>query len=833
LTNPAHVYKVYSKTIGSGCEGAFGTLERPYMKILRRLSMSTTRPICSIIVIASLLTISNFSSVFALSWCDIWWHPAGGDCNWNNPANWGDHCNLDPPQPDESVFISPPWPRLCINGDATCGYLSIMAFSWAGAGDFGVDMYSGTFTCGGGISIGGYGDYDSATFGIPDFTMYSGTVTTPNSYATGLTIGGSSTGYGDTYGRVNMYGGLISVPIIALRFGDVNLFGGTLECTGDANFVLYQNRPENKINVNGGTLKLKGNHATELSNYIANGRIVCIRGGVLAAPVYDGTWTTLTGTNNFNVAWGPTPEVNATNVHYKHSDGNSITLSWQKGDLAKQHDVYFGTSLANVTSATIISAEYKGSRYDANSDPQNWTIAGTFVIGANYYWRVDETNDSNVLAKGLVWKFTTHDGKAYNPKPINGAASLSEPLQLSWTAGDFAASHKVYFTTEQNGGILANPIFPRPTDSRYRGTQTGTTYSLANLAGAFTIVPRTTYWWCVDEVASDGTTPIAWKGPVWSFTASEYVNIDDFEDYNTTDEMRANWETGYSTHCFDCPIEIDPNCDCNGWWPLPKCCYPDPNPNCGYVVGGGGISLVRDAYGKHMQFTYTNNGSNGFYFSEAKRSYKSGTSFTGKGALNPAPAALSINYIGSATNSVYPVYDRMYVALQDTAGNIGIYLNPDANASRVTVWRDWHINLRDINSVGLPYVVRLNDINDFYLGFGVRCNFDSPGGDGNVMFDNIRLEPQTCDPPVIFSADFDGNCYVDMYDLALMTQFWLMDCPASNPCIGVKVPYCPPPNQCVLYDLEYPVVDLNGDDIMDFKDFSILGNEWKTVLLGP
>ena len=63
--------------------------------------------------------------------------------------------------------------------------------------------------------------------------------------------------------------------------GDINLYGGTLECTGDGNFIFNQNRPENKINVNGGTLKLKGNHVTELSNYIANGRIVCIRGGEL------------------------------------------------------------------------------------------------------------------------------------------------------------------------------------------------------------------------------------------------------------------------------------------------------------------------------------------------------------------------------------------------------------------------------------------------------------------------------------------------------------------------------------------------------------------------
>ena len=80
--------------------------------------------------------------------------------------------------------------------------------------------------------------------------------------------------------------------------------------------------------------------------------------------------------------------------------------------MAKQHDVYFGTSTGSLV--------YQGTRYDANSDPCNWTIADfNFKVNTSYYWRIDETNDSNVLAQGLVWKFTTHDGKAYNPKPVN------------------------------------------------------------------------------------------------------------------------------------------------------------------------------------------------------------------------------------------------------------------------------------------------------------------------------------------------------------------------------------------------------------------------------
>jgi hypothetical protein len=503
--------------------------------------------------------------------------------------------------------------------------------------------------------------------------------------------------------------------------------------------------------------------------------------------------TTLVAGVNFNVAWGPSPEVNATNVHYKHDDGNSITLSWQPGDFAKQHDVYFGTS-----TGTLI---YQGTRYDANSDPLNWTIADfNFKVNTNYYWRIDETNDSNVVSQGNVWKFTTHDGKAYNPKPYSGKIGLSEPLTLSWTAGDWAQSangHRVYFGTDAGYVTIAGTA----TTKVYRGTTTNSSYSLTSLYPDYTLVPGTTYYWRVDEV--NGTT--IWKGPTWNFTAAEYVNIDDFEDYNTTAELQATWLTGYSTRCFDCPI--DPNCDCNGWWPLPKCCSPDPN--CGYVVGGGRISFVRDAYGRHMRFTYTNDGTNEFYFSEAKRSYKTGTSFTGMGVLNPYLWALRVDYIGTATNSIDPDFDRMYIALEDTAGNVAIYQNEDPNAARTETWTTWLISLRDINAMGMSSPVKLSAVTGFAMGFGVRCNFESLGGDGNVMFDNIRLYAGCWRSGPPEDPDLDSNGTINLQDLAWMAEYWLVEF-SSGP-----IP------------ISAPRADIYPDCMIDFKDFSVLGSGWK------
>jgi hypothetical protein len=753
--------------------------------------MSTIRPIRSIIVLACLL-MSVPAAMALCPWDDYKeWQPAGGDCNWSNPGNWSPP---GVPGPCDFIAVLPSQPGPCITGNAQCLAIALNLWdptSWGGQ-DTVVTIKSTALDVnfGAALQINSSADYDSATGGRAIVNIYGGTVTTPNwlnsppTLSYGITIGGGSSTYGDSYGILNMYGGLVSVPRIAIYYGDVNLYGGTLQCTTDPNFVFSQDRPENRININGGTLKLKGNYVTELSGYIANGRIVCIRGGVLGVPVYDGTWTTLTDAINFNIAWSPQPVNNATNVHYKTPDGNSITLSWQPGDLAKQHDVYFGTSTGSLV--------YQGSRYDANGDPCNWAITGSFNMGYNYYWRIDETNDSNVLAQGLVWKFTTHDGKAYNPKPADDAnvKPLSEPLQLSWTAGDWAQStngHRVFFGTNYSE-IGAATI--TKTSGVYRGTVSSPVYPLSRLAetgpnppgASFVLTAGKTYYWRIDEVngatiyggPSGGSGQVPSPSPTWSFTPAAYVNIDDFEDYNTTAELTANWLYGYTiTH-----TGADTGC------------------NSATAKGYAGRALIRDATGKYLQYTYNNSGVNslfgGMFFSETKRAYPGGTIFTGGGVISPAPTKLRIDYKGIATNaanSISPMcgdnadLDRMYVAIEDTAGDVAVYLNPDANAQLVTNWTSWYTALKDINDIahgtapnGTPHTVNLEAITGFAIGFGIRGDvLDSDGVDANsiVMFDNIQLVFPTCVPEYGPLADFDGDCDVDINDLDIFVNYWL------------------------------------------------------------
>ena len=82
-----------------------------------------------------------------------------------------------------------------------------------------------------------------------------------------------------------------------------------------------------------------------------------------------------------------------------------VVLNWTSGAYAATHDVYLGTSLADVESAgranpldTLVSQGQVGTTYDP----------GHLAYGQTYYWRVDEVNAAPdaTIYQGDVWQFT-------------------------------------------------------------------------------------------------------------------------------------------------------------------------------------------------------------------------------------------------------------------------------------------------------------------------------------------------------------------------------------------------------------------------------------------
>jgi hypothetical protein len=125
--------------------------------------------------------------------------------------------------------------------------------------------------------------------------------------------------------------------------------------------------------------------------------------------------------------------------------------------------------------------------------------------------------------------------KASSPTPRGGAVDVKQTTTLSWGAGDSAASHEVYFGTDEQAVRNATKTSPE-----YKGTKAlgSESYDPGKLEWA------TTYYWRVDEI--NPTNPDSpWIGNVWRFTTADFLIIDDFESYNAAEnQIWYAWHDG-------------------------------------------------------------------------------------------------------------------------------------------------------------------------------------------------------------------------------------------------------------------------------------------------
>jgi hypothetical protein len=188
------------------------------------------------------------------------------------------------------------------------------------------------------------------------------------------------------------------------------------------------------------------------------------------------------------------------------ADVTSLEASWQAGDLATAHEVYFGTDADQVAAATPADANVFVGRQDSTKllmGTAGGVVPEGLVPGHSYFWRVDEVKEGDPASpwKGRVWSFTVRPLGAFNPFPPDGAKYLDPNVDLSWEMGQSTIFHTVYFS----------PSFDEVNDATVSGMMVRQPeYDPGALA------PDTQYWWRVDEFAypANRTT----KGPVWSFT---------------------------------------------------------------------------------------------------------------------------------------------------------------------------------------------------------------------------------------------------------------------------------------------------------------------------
>ncbi len=145
--------------------------------------------------------------------------------------------------------------------------------------------------------------------------------------------------------------------------------------------------------VNGTALYTTGNAAGDLYDTAARDtmvyyQIVMAGDGAMTSTVDD------FGLATRELASTPNPEDAGVDVL------RNVVLTWQPGEFAVTHNVYFGTSFGDVNAAS--ADVLVGDGQDANS-----LDLGRLALGQTYYWRVDEVNGApdKTIFKGNVWSF--------------------------------------------------------------------------------------------------------------------------------------------------------------------------------------------------------------------------------------------------------------------------------------------------------------------------------------------------------------------------------------------------------------------------------------------
>jgi hypothetical protein len=285
--------------------------------------------------------------------------------------------------------------------------------------------------------------------------------------------------------------------------------------------------------------------------------------------------------------------------------------------------------------------------------------------------------------------------KAGSPNPLNGAIDVGMAPVLKWRAGDFAASHEVYFGADEDAVKKATTASPEYKGSRALGSESYITDEL---------LWDTTYYWRVDEI-NDVNPDSPWTGNVWSFTTGNFLVVDDFEYYDAGDnQIWYSWKDGlgYGTQA-----------------------------NPPYYAGNGTGSAVGDenspSYTEEtivhggsqaMPFFYDNNKQGYFKYSEVELTLTYPRDWTMQGVTE-----LVVWFHGDSANAP----EQMYVKLD---GSKVVY---DGDAADITrpQWKQWTIN-------PATFGVNLQNVSTFSIGFGDDTN-PTPGGSGMVLFDDIRL----------------------------------------------------------------------------------------------
>jgi len=297
------------------------------------------------------------------------------------------------------------------------------------------------------------------------------------------------------------------------------------------------------------------------------------------------------------------------------------------------------------------------------------------------------------------------------PVPVDGARNVRRDAVLSWSPGQSAEEHVVYFGTD-----LADVDANAAAVSAPRQPQDANTFDPCGLELG------TTYYWRIDEVDDSHTQP----GSIWSFTTVDHLIVDDFEAYNLLGSADPN-----SNRIYD------------AWTDAGVYLWTDTTHECS-----------KKAMGFPYWYYRTSD------YSEAVHTLSPSQDWAAAGAQ-----ALELFFHGQQYNTAA----QMYLVLNDEDSETIVLYPGDANDLKTEAWQVWRIELNELNDPNL----NLGKVTSIALGFCAEVAKPYSSGGGTVYFDDIRLYSARCLEENRPDADFDGNCIVNFQDLEEMALRWL------------------------------------------------------------
>jgi hypothetical protein len=455
----------------------------------------------------------------------------------------------------------------------------------------------------------------------------------------------------------------------------------------------------------------------------------------------------------------------------------TVTLMWNAGEKAAQHDVYFGDDANAVAAADTSSSLYLGRQAvdETSFDP------GPLEWNKIYAWRVDEVNETDAtgLWKGGVWTFTTadfivvDDFESYDDEEDSGmriyetwidgytdnlsgsvVGNLDPPFaeQTIVHSGrqsmpmDYNNINSPYFSEAyREFSPLANWTVNGVTDLslRVRGVPapiadvtendgkmavSGAGADIWGTADQFTFVYKTLNGngSLIAHVTSVGTGSSNWaKGGVMirdslaAGSASAQMVLTGGDGNGAAFQNRASTD-----------LDMNANDSTSNTTAATMIAPP-------YWVK---IERTGDSIAGYMspdKETWTPLGTSQYiamqapaYIGICVTSHAAGEyrtfEFDGLEASG-AGGAWQTKEIGLMRNSPQP----FYLIVEDSAGNRATIVDPNA-AVNATTWTEWTIPLSDLTGVSLTKVKRL------YVGVGDKAN-PTPDGTGRIYIDDIRV----------------------------------------------------------------------------------------------